>query len=502
MLDHKKISVVAVVATVLLVVLGVKIFGTTDAGTSYVLAVVEKGTVVSTVSGTGQASTAATLALTPQVSGTIRSIRAKPGDSVRKGQVLFTIDATDAAKTLRDAKLGLDSARLALASFEASTSSTRNDQTVAVDTAFRSLLNTDPSAVAADMNTATFTSPEITGNYVLDREGSIFVTTYSSNGGLSFESKGLVEAVGLVSSVTPQPIGSSGLFITFPAKISSGLSWTITLPNKNAPGYLANYNAYQQALRSRSESTASGSVNDIGLQTKRLAVTQAENAVADAQSNLSKYYVTAPFDGILASIPVTEGQQASGATTLGTIITDQQVATIPLNEVDAAKVSIGQKATLSFDAIDGLTITGKVVQIDTLGTVSQGVVNYSVKIAFDTEDPRVKSGMSASASIATGVAQDVLTVPISAVKGSGDGTYVLVAASETDTSPVQTPVTTGLSDDTNTEITSGLSEGTLVVRKTVTATATKTAAPSILSSIGGGRPGGTGAARTGGTVSQ
>ena len=100
------------------------------------------------------------------------------------------------------------------------------------------------------------------------------------------------------------------------------------------------------------------------------------------------------------------------------LITKQKIAEISLNEVDAAKVKVGQKVTLTFDAIDGLSITGEVSEIDALGTVSQGVVTYGVKIAFDTQDERVKSGMSVSAAIITDVKQNVLLVPNAAVKSN------------------------------------------------------------------------------------
>ena len=55
-------------------------------------------------------------------------------------------------------------------------------------------------------------------------------------------------------------------------------------------------------------------------------------------------------------------------------------------------------------------------QIDAIGTVSQGVVSYNVQITFDTQDSRIKPGMSASVNIITNTQQNVLTVPNSAVK--------------------------------------------------------------------------------------
>ena len=95
-----------------------------------------------------------------------------------------------------------------------------------------------------------------------------------------------------------------------------------------------------------------------------------------------------------------------------------------MNEVDVAKIKVGQKTTLTFDAIDGLSIAGEVIDIDAVGTVTQGVVNYNVKIGFDTQDERIKPGMSVSATIIIEVKQDVLLIPNSAIKSAGEAYYV------------------------------------------------------------------------------
>lgn len=506
LISHKKLSILGAVVVVVAIVLIVRSSASGTTVTTYVLGTAEKGTIVSTVSGIGQVETSNNLAVTPQVAGTLERIMVAPGDTLRRGQVLFRIDATDAEKSLRDAKLSLASAQLALDSFKASTANTQSDQATAIANAYTALLNSGPEAVPSDITTRDYGSPTLSGNYTLGKEGTIVLTTYSSAGGVSFQASGLVNAVGLTSSTTPQPIGDTGLLILFPGKVTPDLNWTITLPNKNASGYLSNYNAYQSALTNQNQSDAEDGVTDLDLRAKELSLTQAQNSLIDAETNLAKYTVTAPFDGTMASVPVTEGQQVSSGTTLGMEITHQQVASIPLNEVDAAKVALGQKATMTFDAIDGLTITGRVAEIDNLGTVSQGVVNYTVKIAFDTEDPRVKSGMSVSASIATDVRQDVITVPSGAIKSSGGSEYVLTATSETDPDPKQVEITTGISDDTNTEVTSGLTEGQSIVVRTVTSSGTAASAstaPSILGSIGG-RAGASGGAalRTGGSFSR
>jgi hypothetical protein len=193
---------------------------------------------------------------------------------------------------------------------------------------------------------------------------------------------------------------------------------------------------------------------------------------------------------------------------LATIITTKELAVVSLSEVDVAKISLGEKATLTFDAIPNLTIAGQVVEIDSVGTVSSGVVNYNVQISFDTtSDQGVKPGMSVNAAIITNVAQDVLEVPSGAVKTSGGVSYVQtfatalpapaagVQGSVSITPPKKQIVEIGVTDGTSTEIISGLKEGDEVVTKTITSattTSTTSAAPSILGSSSSGRGGGVG----------
>jgi len=208
------------------------------------------------------------------------------------------------------------------------------------------------------------------------------------------------------------------------------------------------------------------SADEYDLRSARLAIEQKERALADAVDNLQNYIITAPFDGIIAAINLKEGDEIVSGAAAATIITDSQIAVITLNEVDIARIKTGQKATLSFSAIDGLTVTGKVADVGVLGSVSQGVVNYQVTIALDHKSEQIKSGMSVSAVIVTDIRQNVLIIPAAAVKIANDGSaYVLMppsgesGAKNESVAPRQQPVVLGLADDTAAEIISGLVEG-------------------------------------------
>lgn len=229
------------------------------------------------------------------------------------------------------------------------------------------------------------------------------------------------------------------------------------------------------------------------IQMQQLAVTQAQNALTDAEQNLGYDSIRAPFGGIITNITAKIGQPASGA--LATLVSDTQLAQASLNEVDAVNVKVGQKATITFDALPNITISGTVSEVDTIGTVTQGVVSYNTQVALDVPNSEVKPGMSDNVSIITNVRQNTLMVPNSAVTTKqGMSTVQVLGASGM---PQTVQVVTGLSNDTMTEILSGLNEGNSVVTQTKTTTGS-TATPNQPSGGGGIRIPGLGGGRLGG----
>ncbi len=225
---------------------------------------------------------------------------------------------------------------------------------------------------------------------------------------------------------------------------------------------------------------------EIDLKSQQLAVEQKKRALASAVEALGDYTIRAPFDGVIASVDIEKGDEIAANAAAATVITDNQIATITLNEIDIAKVKVGQKATLSFSAVEGLTAAGKVAQVDAIGSVSQGVVSYGVTIALDSENESVKSGMSITATIITEMKQDVLMVPSAAVRTDDQGSYVLAPAAGGVDSVEQRPVVAGLSDDTNVEIVEGLNEGDQVVVSSSKTSVSKTSTQSPASRSSGG----------------
>lgn len=223
--------------------------------------------------------------------------------------------------------------------------------------------------------------------------------------------------------------------------------------------------------------------NPISLQISKNNLVSTEQNLVQLQDALGNYTIVAPFDGIISSVSVKKGDTASGA--VATIVSDQKFAQATFNETDVVNIKIGQKTTITLDALPDLALTGKVFEVDPVGTVSQGVVSYNVQVALDTPNADVKPGMSDTVSIITSVKPDVLLVPNAAVTTKQGTSYVRVM--NAGGAPTQTEVTMGASNDTMTEITSGLNEGDTIVTQTITSkSSASTATTNSRGLFGGG----------------
>jgi HlyD family secretion protein len=209
-------------------------------------------------------------------------------------------------------------------------------------------------------------------------------------------------------------------------------------------------------------------------QTQDISVQQKRNSLADARKDLEDYYIRAPFDGVVTGLSVNAGDSVSRDDIIASVITKELYAKISLNEVDAAKVEVGNEALLSFDALSGETMQGKVEKVDTIGTVSQNVVVYNAEISFNSTSDLLKPGMSVGVEIMIDSKTNVLLISNSALKNDKKGTYVQVVGSKktsAEDNSRQVAITkkyieTGITNDINTEVVSGLSDGEVVVVKT------------------------------------
>jgi RND family efflux transporter MFP subunit len=332
--------------------------GNAEAAVTYTTGAVQKMTLTSSIDGTGNIELPDTASVTPSVSGEVSGLDLEIGDTVKKGQVLFTLVDPQLDVAVAEAQNAYDKAILA------------------VDSAKLDLTSAKTS----------------------------------------------------LSSV---------------------------------------YNSRHTALQVK-QSKASVANAELAITAAENAVTSAEIALQQAKDDAEARTVTAPISGVITALSSENGDTAGGSGSAATAtITNPDVhqATITLAESDISAVEAGQRALITFDALPDLTLPGRVTRVDTTGTNESGVVSYSVVITPDAMDPSVKGGMTVSVSIITDVAQDVLAVPSSAVKSAAGSKYVQILQNG---QPVNVTVEVGMSNDSYTEITSGLTDGQEIITATTT----------------------------------
>ena len=212
-------------------------------------------------------------------------------------------------------------------------------------------------------------------------------------------------------------------------------------------------------------------------------------SLAKAERNLSYATITSPIDGVVISRDVEAGQTvASGfeTPTLFTIAADltQMQVVADVDEADIGGVEEGQRATFTVDAYPNDVFEGVVTQIrlgdatsssSSSTSSSSTVVTYEVVISAHNPDLKLKPRLTANVTIYTLDRKDVLCVPARALRFNPEkpliGENDLVKDCEGEhklwTREGNTftahPVETGISNGVSTEITSGISEGTVVV---------------------------------------
>jgi len=535
MSKHKIISIILILCLLGGGYLWYKSSTNTGGVTRYVLAAVTKGTITSSVSGTGQVLASDQMTLSPGsgASGKIVYLNAASGQKVLAGTLLLQLDTTDAEKTVRSAQSNLQSAQISLQKLEGDSSLTipqnKQDAINALNQDYQSGYNTvsgvftDLPAIMTDLqniiygnsfnnyqenidfyantaytydqNATTFRDTLIksyktaTTEYTKNFNDYKSTTRYSNNADIDSiitetynTTKDIAQAIKDTNNLIQFYKNTLSDYGIKENSISDTQLTTVNNDSSKSGSDISGLLNIQNTIAKDKESVAN---SDLDLQSQQLALQNSQNSLQDAKDALANYYIYAPFDGVVGAVSVQKGDTISSGTSAITFITQKQYTTISLSEVDITKIKMGQKAVLTFDAISGLSIAGHVTEIDTIGTVSQGVVSYNVQITFDTQDDRIKPGMSVSANIITDVQQNVLTLPNSAVKTKSGSYYVLVLSQKQDltsstasqgfvsvTAPTQKAVKIGIADDTNTEITSGLSEGDQVVVRTIASTAT------------------------------
>lgn len=413
--------------------------------TTYSRAVATRGEMEETVYGTGTTSARSQPNVLAEADGTLTDLRVSVGDAVKKGDILavLTNDTLDDEITdlefalwdLDDTILGTQSGS-AVTVVEAPAAgrvmaiyAQKGDDALAV---FRregalAIISTDgrmkveltdvaiDSGVAlGDELTVRGWGYEVTGTVTdLTRQGTCVTVTILD------DTLPMGDEV-TVSKADGTEIGTGTLEVNKPMAVSS-YGGTI----RSVSVEVGDEVSRRQTLFRLEDSPLSLNIEDLRLQRETAA-----KDLEEAKEKRENLIILAPCDGTVASLEVSEGDEITSGTLIGSILEGEEMnLTIAVDELDVVEVEVGQKVTITVDALGDAQMEGEVYKIAPVGTSSGGVTTYDVELAFEAAGTGVRSGMNATGEIIVASKEDALYVPVEALMTIGNDTYVMVESS-------------------------------------------------------------------------
>ena len=478
--------------------------------TTYTAAGVEKRSITNSLTGSGTLQPADSYTVTTLVSGEVLSDTFEEGDIVEKDQLLYTIDSSDVSTTETQAQTNYTQALKAKYP-TADISGTVSEVYVSNGDAVSAGTELCRISASNDLTIDFQFSYAKDGDFYVGQPAKIYLNGYA----------------GYIDGTVAQ-IGSSSV------ANGTGMKMTTVRVKAANPGLVSgdctasavvgNYTSYGQTTvkigtGSTITATASGKVSGLTLMPgdsvssgQRICTitgdsvdNQLQNAKASlesAQDRLDDYMVTSPITGTVVEKTVKAGDNVgTGSNSNNTlcIIYDLMYLEMTLNidELDIDNVEVGQTVNVTSDAKAGQTYTGVVTKVSMVGTTSGGTTTYPVTVRIDDTDG-LRPGMNVDAEIVLSSADGVLAIPSLAVNR---GDTVLVTSDspsaanaleqEAPEGYAYVQVTTGVSDDSYIEITSGLQEGdTVAYLRTASSGSGNMMMGGMPSDMGGGMGGG------------
>ena len=464
---------------------------TTAVDPSYLEASPEVRDVSNTLSGTGTLNPANTYTVKSLVEGKVLTGEFEEGDVLDEGSILYTLDSSDASTNLEKASIALQQAQRSYdktvdrqyvrAEVDGTVSSlkvakgdevTSGQEVAVIRDSSKMLLNLlFPAADAANFSVGqsadvvldgTFetlkgTITAVTGTDELST-GNLLVRTVTirvNNAGGLTTAQAATASVNGVSS-----IASATFAYQAERTLTAQASGTVSAINVQEGGAVSKGDIIielTESIQSASESLRS-----------------AEISMQNQQDNMSNYTITSPISGTIIEKDAKQGDALTSGSTL-CVIYDLSYLEMVINvdELQIGALSVGQKVQITADAVTDKTYVGTVTRVSMKGSSSGGTTTYPITIRIDNTDG-LRPGMNANAEIVVAEAGNALVVPNAAVIRGG---YVLVSkkspsaanAVEDMDAPegyVYVKVETGVSDDSYTEIKSGLQEDDTVAYDT------------------------------------
>lgn len=189
---------------------------------------------------------------------------------------------------------------------------------------------------------------------------------------------------------------------------------------------------------------------------------EAQENLADFEEQIGDGVVYAEYAGTVMEIACAAGDTLSSDLTLVTYADPEEATmTVSVSQEDISQISTGAEAEIALTAYEDDVFAGEVTGIATSSSSGTSTVNYDVTVRFTGDTEKVYSGMTGEVIFAGRTTGEVLYIPNQAVRLDGTRQWVKVKAEDGTIS--EQDITTGFSNGTNVEVTSGLEEGQTVL---------------------------------------
>ncbi|NTU88396.1 MAG: HlyD family efflux transporter periplasmic adaptor subunit [Actinobacteria bacterium] len=240
-------------------------------------------------------------------------------------------------------------------------------------------------------------------------------------------------------------------------------------PSRYAPTVITS--VFDEAVASQQIESAK-----LGVSSAKLALESARQNYDSAVLLAQKRTVTSPMAGSVIALGVESGVSLTSVTASGKVpcqIADlsKMKMTMQVNEIDITDVVVGQSAKVTFSAVSNLELDAVVTSIATTSAGNaasslsggSGVVTYAVELLIDKPDVRLKPGMTAKATIVTQQLENVLMVPISAVKTDESGEKYLIVQINPETLETENRYIKVITSNSTTSVVEGdIEEGAVI----------------------------------------
>lgn len=233
------------------------------------------------------------------------------------------------------------------------------------------------------------------------------------------------------------------------------------LRTASAPQAYAAYSRYLEAQAELERTLAGPTASEI--EAAEANITQAENQLERAETTFTRTILQTPIAGVVTALNVEEGAVIAPGVTVVTVTDVSALGlTVQVDEIDIGLVEVGLPVRVEFDGLPDLLFPATVARVAPLGTPSGGIVSYDVEITLDGNDPRVRVGMTAEATIVIEEQPDVLVVPNLYVRRERSTDQAFVNVLRDDNTLEEVEVTLGMQGRDSSEVIAGLEEGDLV----------------------------------------